>query len=151
MKKALIITAALFMLGLANPIKAQDCEAIIDPYLTTRGFDPATYPADKMDYFCRVSQNAFYMVNTLPNDAIVYNLHDVTDKISGKKIPKNFIVDLTTFSFWGYNFMDFQVRHKNATIYYRLSPNNSARYLAVRNYGEALERTNFPERFINGE
>ena len=33
MKKVLIITAAIFMLGLLNPVKAQDCEAIVGPYL----------------------------------------------------------------------------------------------------------------------
>ena len=39
MKKVLIITAAIFMLGLLNPVKAQDCEAIVGPYLTIRGLD----------------------------------------------------------------------------------------------------------------
>ena len=146
MKKALIITAALFMLGLLNPVKAQDCDAIVGPYLASRGLDSNNYPIEKIEYFCRVSQNSFYLVNEVPEGAVVYNLHVLTNKITGQRIPRDFVVDLNTLSLWEYDFLKFQVEHKNVTIYFRLGPKNTARYLAVRNYGEALDRTNFPER-----
>lgn len=147
MKKALIITAAIFMLGLLNPLQAQDCDAIVGPYLTIRGLDSTSYPIEKIEYFCRVSQNAFYLTNEVPEDAVVYNLRDLTNRITGQKISRDFVVDLNTLSLWEYNFLQFQVEHKNVTIYFRLGPKNTARFLAVRNYGEALDRTDFPERF----
>ena len=147
MKKILIITAIIFMVGLLNPAKAQDCEAIVGPYLTIRGLDPQSYPIEKQEYFCQVSRNTFYLVDEVPEGAPVYNIREVTNRLTGKKVSRDFVVDLNTLSFWEYDFMNFQVSHPYVTIYYRLGSNNTAQYLDVRNYGEALERTNFPERF----
>lgn len=147
MKKVLIITAAIFMLGLLNPVKAQDCEAIVGPYLTIRGLDRESYPIEKFEYFCQVSRNAFYLVNEVPEGAPVYNIRELTNNLTGKHISRDFVVNLNTLSFWEYNFMHFQVSHPYVTIYYRLGPNNTAQYLAVRYYGEALERTNNPDSY----
>lgn len=147
MKKALILTATIFMLGLFNPVKAQDCDAIVGPLLQERGLTKDTYPIEKIEHFCQVSQNSFYLTDQTPEGAVIYDLSDLTNKFTNRKIPHNFVVDLNTLSLWEYNFLEFQVRHSGVTIYYRLGQNNSAQYLAVRYYGEALERTNYPERY----
>lgn len=146
MKKTLFITVAAFLLGLSAPVKAQDCDAIVAPLITIRNLDDS-YPAEKLAHYCQISQNSFYFTEQIPDDAVAYNLREVTNSLTGENIPKNFVVDLNTFSYWGYNFIQFQAKHQHQTIYFRLGSNNTYPYLAVRPREEAHARTDYPERY----
>lgn len=147
MKKAIFTTFAIILMGWASQAKAQDCDAILQPLYALLGTTAETYPEDKAAERCLFSQNSFYLTNDLPHGATIFRLTELTDKLTGQKVADDFTVDLNTFSYYQYNFYDFQRQDFNRTIYFQIGPRSRHEYLAVRSFNEALDRTTHPEQF----
>ena len=148
MKKTLLIIAAA-VIGLAGNAQTQsqrDCNKIVEAYFATTGHDPETYPEDKFEYRCQWSANAFYFADAVPSTATVFDFAELTNAITGNHPAADFKVDLNTFSYYAYNFLDFQVQDYHSEIYFRLQGNDHA-YLVVRQWDEIMDRTNWPEKY----
>ena len=120
MKKIVLFAMACMAMGLWGSLKAQDCNEIVRPYFLINQIDSNEYPEGKLEWRCHYSRNAFYMV----------------DKV----------VDLDHLSYWEYDFQDFQFKHYDYTIYFRLQ-NGPRKYLAVRTRIEMADRTDHPEHY----
>ena len=146
MKKTVFIalTTVLFLAG--NRLCAQDCEAIVAPYLSLGHIDRAEYPQPKFEWRCNFSHNSFFVVDEVPQGATVFSISELRNLLTDKNLPANYVVNLETFSYWGYNFIDFQAQDYHRTIYFS-TPGSSHRYLAVRCWDEAYDRTEFPENY----
>lgn len=137
------IVASLLFCSFAQ---AQDCEAIVAPFLQMKGIKAADYPEGKAKDRCLFSQNSFYLTNEVPQASLVFEFGELTNMLT-QQHPENNEVDLNTLSYYLYNFMDFQVRDYHRTIYFHIG-NKDYRYLAVRCYDETMDRTYFPEKYI---
>lgn len=146
MKK--VIFTLIILTGLAGTAMAQDCEAIVGPFFTLNGIDPDNYPTDKYAYRCLFSQNSFFLTDQAPEGSTIYNLSELTDLLTGLKVPENFVINLDNFSIYRYDFREFQRYDHHRTVYFRLGRNNQYHYLAVRSYDEASRRTYYPEEYI---
>ena len=114
--KKLVIIAALFIS--ATGLKAQDCEAIMLPYFNGNMDRLEEYrfnAPEKFMYRCVFAQAAFYESDTVPAGAEVIDISKVVEYSTGKKLSRNVVVDLNTFSFYAYNFGEFQVRNNSLT------------------------------------
>lgn len=147
MKKIIIAAIAILAIGLTNQSKAQDCRSIVGPLIVLRGIDTNTYPAEKLDNYCQFSQNAFFITNQPPANAIVHDISELTNTVTGERVNQDFIADLNTISYWGYNFYNFRPRGEEGPIYFRMGRGRAVQYLAVRSYNEAMARTTHPEEF----
>jgi len=147
MKRNLSVVALFVMLAMSGKGLAQNCEAIVTPYLTLHGYTQANYPADKFEYRCTFSQNAFYLCDSVPQDATTFPITMLTNLVEKAYVPANFVVDLNTFSYYAYNFMAFQKEDYHRTIYFVLGEGNAHHYLAVRCYDETMARTDYPEKY----
>ena len=146
MKKIFLttITATLFLMG--NHLFAQDCEAIVAPYLRLGNIDRAEYPQPKFEWRCNFSHNTFFVTDQITEGATVFSISALRNLITDKTLPSNYSVNLETFSYWAYNFMDFQSQDYHRTIYFE-TPGSEHRYLGVRCWDEAYDRTEFPENY----
>ena len=147
MKKIIFTFLILLALGWTNMSQAQDCSAIVRPLCMQMGYDTTSYPAEKLAYWCQFSQNAFFTTQTVPEGAIVHDISEVTDLFTGNKIPKGFVADLNTLSYFQYDFDEYRPRNYKKPIYFRMGDKGSSLYLAVRSYTEAMGRTDHPEEF----
>lgn len=146
MKKFILALTALFFVCAGAQSQAQDCDAIVQPYFTLNHIDKATYPVDKMEWDCSFSQNAFYFCDTVPAGSQVFYTSELTNVLTGQHAPRDLKVNLNTFSYYQYDFIQFQMKDYHRTIYFALEGNDHA-YLAVRHVDAMYERTNHPERF----
>lgn len=153
MKKVIFIVFAVAVMGWAGHCQSEDsslsrdCDAIVRPYIDLNYIDAETYPAEKLQYRCDFSKAAFYIVSEVPNGATVFDLSDLTNLVTGRKVPQDYPVDLNTFSYYAYNFMDFQRQDFKNTIYFRMGSRRDHRYLAVRSTTETSLRITYPEKF----
>ena len=147
MKKIIFTVIVLFAMGWANMSQAQDCRAIVRPFYIQTGTDSTTYPIEKEEHLCLLSQNALFLTQQVPSGATVYDLSELTNIITDEKLAQNAEIDLNTFSYWGYDFYRFRPQGKGTTVYFRIGSRSDHRYLGVRSYGEALARTDHPEQF----
>lgn len=147
MKKIILTAIALVMLACTN-VMAQDCKTIVEPLIIMRDLDTNTYPAEKLDLFCQISANQFYMTNEVPKNAKVFNITQLRNVLTGENIPEDFVVDLNTLSYYRYNFLDFQVQDFEHTIYFQVGRKSDKTYLAVRSVVEAKMRTYYPENYV---
>ncbi|MBR5784420.1 MAG: hypothetical protein IKY43_04550 [Bacteroidales bacterium] len=86
---------------------------------------------DKLDYYCKVAQASFYKTNTLPANAIVYQISAVVNKRTNENLSQSVEINLDTFSVFAYNFDTYRYRHWNQEVYFETSdPVN--RYLVLR-------------------
>ena len=147
MKKVILLIIAVVSFGwTAFAQTGKDCNAILRPFYAQRGLSPDTYPAEKSEHFCNFSTNSFYFVDQLPHGAVFFSFSVLTNLMTGEKAPANTRVDLNTFSYFTYDFPTFQGQFPYKTIYFELVGNDH-RYLAVRPYGEAIDRTEYPEKY----
>lgn len=86
------------------------------------------------------------MVDKIPENAIVYNFTELTNLVTKQHPSADFVVDLDHLSYWEYDFQDFQFKHYDYTIYFRLQ-NGPRKYLAVRTRIEMADRTDNPEHY----
>lgn len=147
MKK--VIFTLIILTGLAGTAMAQDCEAIVGPFLYLRGIEPSDYPEGKFEYRCTFSRNTFFLTDQVPQGSTIRDISELTDKMTDRNLAENFVVDLNTISLYRYDFERFQ-KGKDAerTIYFRLKGSNTHRYLGVRCYNDAMRRTSNPEEFV---
>jgi len=147
MKKIIFTTLIVFTMGWAGKIQAQDCNAIVRPLIILRNIDTNYYPAEKLAQYCIFSQCAFFITNQVPSDAIVNEITSLSNSVTGERVPQDFVADLNTISYWGYNFFEFRPRGYQQPIYFRMGSGSSVQYLGVRSYDEAMARSTEPERF----
>ncbi len=128
MKNVKLLCASI-LICFAMTVKAQDCYKLVSP-----NFSEAVYnstPADKLDYYCKVAQASFYKTNTLPTNAIVYQISAVVNKRTNENLSQSVEINLDTFSVFAYNFDTYRYRHWNQEVYFETSdPVN--RYLVLR-------------------
>jgi len=148
MKKIVLSVIAILLFGaMANAQTQRNCEAILRDYFAVSGHDPETYPEGKAEWRCLFSSNAFYLTDEITNDGVVFLFSELTNRITGEHPAANTPVDLNTFSYYTYNFLDFQAQYYHSTIFFQLE-GNTHRYLAVRCWDETFDRTENPEKYI---
>ena len=147
MRKIIFTALIVFALGWAEKIQAQDCDAIVRPLCIQRNLDPSIYPAEKLAQYCLFSRCAFFITNQVPREAIVNDISDLTNTITHEKVRQDFVADLNSISYWGYNFNEFRPRGYERPIYFRMGKGRTAQYLGVRSYNEAMARSTHPEQF----
>lgn len=120
------------MLG-AMGAKAQSCETIMLPYFGGDVDAMNSYPQEKFEWRCNYARAAFYESDTVPAGAVMYSITEVERKADGKNLPSSFTVDLTTLSYYAYNFRDIQSRYLkgNVTICFS-TPSSGHPYLVLR-------------------
>ena len=100
---------AMMLMAVAGT-QAQNCEALLLPYFGSTA-RMAEYPADKLDWYCCYAQAAFYESDTVPATADLFSISEVQLVATGARVSSDFVVDLTTLSYYAYNFHDFQMRY----------------------------------------
>lgn len=138
---------AAMLLAMAGA-KAQDCEALVLPFFGGNAERMAQYPAEKLAYRCQYARNAFYVSDTVPAGVQVIEISEVKEKLTGKNLPANIRIDLATFSYYAYDFIDFQTRYPkcDVTLCFH-TPGSEHPYLVLRSIDETYFRTEFPERY----
>lgn len=134
--KRLIPIVALLLLALNAG--AQDCESIVLPRF---GYDTAAfqnYPEGKILYLCWYSQASFYESDTVPAGVEVFNIGEVREAHGTNYLPQSYVVDLTTLSYYAYNFQEFQQRYRrgNVTLCFA-TPSSTHPYLVLRSIEES--------------
>lgn len=147
--KRTIILSVLCLMAFAS-LSAQNCEAIMLPYFNGNEKQMNEYPAPKLEWRCKYSQNAFYVTDNVPEGAELHALSELVDKMTGKNLTDDFVVDLNYLSYYQYNFMDLQLHSPkgDASIYFA-TPKSEHRYLVVRSCDETYRRTEFPQNYQN--
>jgi hypothetical protein len=147
MKKIIFTFIVVLAFGSTNTGWAQDCSTIVRPMVLQRGIDTNTYPAEKLEFFCHYSQNSFFITTQVPQGAIVHDINELTDLMSGEKVSRSFVADLNTLSIWRYNFNEFRPKDVKDPIYFRMGQGTGIQYLGVRVHNEAMARTLYPEQY----
>ena len=145
MKKIVLTLLVVLACGWTSRCQAQDCAAIVRPFCILEGIDTNTYPAEKLEMYCQLSRCAFFITSHAPKGAIVHDISVLTNTLTNEKVPQDFVVDLNTISYWGYNFDRFRPLNYPQPVYFRMGHGNSAQYLGVRSYAEAMARSANPE------
>ncbi len=146
MKKVLYIAVIIAMVGIGSKLSAQNCTEIVRPYLEFRNIPQSQYPQEKFDWRCNFSRNSFYMCDSVPEGAKVFSISALTNNITKQHPAENYVVDLNVFSYWAWDFINFQKEDYFNTIYFD-THNATNRYLAVRSWEEAYSRTERPEKW----
>lgn len=128
MKKSRLLSVCIFIC-LAMTVTAQNCHQLVSPHFSEDVYN--SMPDEKLDYYCRYAQAAFYKTNELPDSAIVYQISDVVNKQTNVALPQTVQIDLNTFSIFAYNFDSFQHRHWDKEVYFETSDTTN-RYLVLR-------------------
>lgn len=121
------------MLMIFAGASAQNCDVIMLPYFGGDADRMAEYPAEKLDWRCRYARAAFYESDTVPSFAYVYSIADVTNRATGENLTEDYVVDLSTLSYYGYNFNDLQLQYKSPrqVLCFR-TPASAHPYLVLR-------------------
>lgn len=126
------------MLTVYIGVRAQDCNAIVLPMF---GNDPAVMantPDDKIAYWCYFSQASFYESDTVPAGVDVYNISQVREAHGTTYLSQDYVVDLTTLSYFAYNFTDFQHQYSKGNVTLCFStPSSTHPYLVLRSIDDA--------------
>lgn len=133
MRKVILLALMCTAIGSWGHVQAQNCDKLLAPYFERNNRTPEEYPIEKANQICRFARAAFYFTDKLPENAVVFNITDVTNYLTGKKISRDYVVDLEEMSYYAYNFDYFQNTNDKRTIYFRLT-NGKYRYLALRSY-----------------
>lgn len=129
----LLVLLAAGTLGL----RAQNCEAIVLPMFGGDRAKMARCPAEKIDYHCRYSRNAFYVSDTVPEWAEMHALTELKDNATGKSLTEDYVVDLGTLSYYAYNFVDMQCSYRETDVVICFpTPKSEHPYLVLRSLDE---------------
>ena len=137
-KPVLLLMLLATVLTVANRAAAQNCNSLVQPKFADA---PGIYnqlPQHKIQFYCNFAYNAFYWSDTLPQNAVVYNISDVTCKATGTNIAQNQTINLDFFSYYAYNFDEFQNRNYHSFIYFRVGMGTSVRYLVLRDFNTIM-------------
>lgn len=112
---------------------AQNCESIVLPLFNNDTARLAECPVEKMMQICWYSQASFYEADTVPAGVDVFNISEVRETHGTNYLPSDYVVDLTTLSYYAYNFQSFQQRYRrgNVTICFS-TPSSTHPYLVLR-------------------
>lgn len=146
MKKIILMAVAFLATGLWGNLSAQDCNEIVRPYFLLNNVDSTEYPEGKLEWRCNYSKNAFYLVDQVPENAIVHDFTELTNMLTKQHPSSDYVVDLNHLSYYMFDFVQFQYQHYDYTIYFRLK-NGPKKYLALRNITEMTERTERPQNY----
>ncbi len=121
----------------ALSLKAQSCETIMLPFFNGDVDAMNSYPDEKFEWRCAYGRAAFYESDVIPAGAEVYSITQVVNKEDGQSLPENYQVDLTTLSFYAYNFKDLQLQYPNCNVTICFStPASEHPYLVLRSINE---------------
>lgn len=146
MKKVVVVLVLMLLVSVG--VKAQNCRDIVLPHVGYSQDALNDMPNEKLQWYCDYSHNSFYLTDQVPSDAVVYDVNEVKS-VRDKSIsltPEQ-ANNLSTLSYYAYNFNEFQARHFEATVYFR-TPNAAHGYLALRTVKETFGRTDYPENYI---
>ena len=133
MKKIMTLGAMVLML-MCGVAQAQDCEYIVS--FKSRNLD--RIPPSKIDYFCRLSQNSFFVTNSVPTGATVYSISELKEISTQMHVPSNYVVNLDSLSLYRYDFARYQSMNENV---YFLTEGSEYMYLGLRGYYAVREMT----------
>lgn len=141
-----VMTLAIGVSGL----KAQDCRAIVLPMFNGDEARLDSYPVEKLEWRCKYARNALYVSDTVPAGAVVMSITEVRNRQTGEYMTNETSIDLTTISYYAYNFNEMQLQYPkcNVTICYS-TPGAEHPYLVLRSIDETYFRTEFPEMYEN--
>ena len=145
MKNLVPLFVLVVLLG-GKTIQAQDCHAIVLPKCNYDEELLASMPEEKLAIHCAYAYNMFYFADEWPEGAPIYAIEEVKFYRDGTKLDKNIKIDLETFSYYAYNFVEFQAKHNGKEIYF-MTPGSEHPYLVLRTGQEAGLRADYPERY----
>ena len=133
--KRIVFLVALMMGAIS--LKAQSCETIMLPYFNGDVMAMNDYPDEKFEWRCAFARAAFYVSDEIPAGAEVYQITSVVSKEDGVSLPQDYQVDLTTLSYYAYNFKELQLQYPkgNVTICFS-TPASEHPYLVLRSLDE---------------
>ena len=142
------IVLTIMCIAAFTTLKAQNCEAIMLPFFGGNAELMANYPEPKFEWRCAYSRNAFYVSDTVPEDAEMHSLGELRNKMTKETLGEDFVVDLNTLSYYAYNFQQLQLQYPegNVTICFP-TPKSTHKYLVLRSLDETYFRTEFPENY----
>ncbi|MBP3763952.1 MAG: hypothetical protein J6I49_08785 [Bacteroidales bacterium] len=134
------IVLALVLAASFAGVKAQNCEVLLLPYFGNDAERMAEYQSsvpDKFAWRCAYARSAFYESDTVPAGAALYNISEVQDRQSGNHLSAQTVIDLSTFSYYAYNFYTFQVSFPTgAQTLCFATPGSAHPYLVLRSLDE---------------
>lgn len=149
MKRLIVFASLLTVAVMAN---AQNCNALVLPYFGGDTARMAQYPESKLDWYCLFAQSAFYESDTIPAGAEVHSLSEVLDKASLQPMSAQYVVNLSTLSYFAYNFEALQQEYRSGTkVVYFPTPYSTHPYLVLRCIDEIYRMTEeaWSERYNN--
>lgn len=152
MKKTAVFALFALLLGFAGNIKAQyapDCDALILPRYNNDTTVLDILAPEKAEWLCTYAHNALYLTNSAPRTANIHDISEVRCFQTNEFLPANYVVDITTFSVYGFNFSDFQYQHRDEDVYFRVGNQNN-QYMVLRNVRETNRLTDEALRSGNG-
>ncbi|MBR1784291.1 MAG: hypothetical protein IJ760_02500 [Bacteroidales bacterium] len=129
----------LFAVVAAYGLKAQSCDSIL---MSRFGGDRdliASYPQEKIDFYCAFAHSAFYVTDTMPENAVVRSLSEVKRLSDGVALPLDYVVDLEHLIYYDYNFEAIQSQYtqlKDPICF--PTPASDKKYLILRSYLDML-------------
>lgn len=135
----LLRIVVLVMIIAPGSALAQDCDAIVLPFLNNDVQRLNQYPAHKMAYRCAFSQFSFEVADDVASGAPLHEISEVVDRFTGSNIPSDIKIDLNTLSYYQYDFNRFQGLHAEGPIYFH-TPSSEHPYLVLVSFREAAER-----------
>lgn len=134
MKKIVLIAA---LMASVIGLKAQNCEQLMLPYFNGDANAMAGYPQEKFEWRCAFARAAFYESDTVPAGAEVYPITEVQSYADGTNLTADFVVDLSTLSFYAYTFKEIQLRYSKCNVTIAFStPASEHRYLILRSIND---------------
>lgn len=122
-----------FVMGL----KAQNCTALVLPYFNGDAAAMAACPQEKLDWLCAFARAAFYESDTVPAGAEICPIGEVRIKADGRYLTDGLAVELTTLSFYAFNFSEIQRKYQNNDMVICFpTPNSKHPYLVMRSVNE---------------
>lgn len=136
-RTALILVMLLAAFG---GVKAQNCEALVAPRFGYNADRMAACPSDKLEWYCCYARAAFYESDTLPASADLFSITEVQAINGGAYLPADYVVDLSTLSYYAYTFLYFQQRypHGDKTLCFS-TPSSAHPYLVLRSIDDMTE------------
>lgn len=137
--KKIVFLAVMIMTAIG--LKAQDCEALVLPYFEGNTESLEYYKSvapEKYNFRCAFAQSAFYESDTVPAGIQIHSISEVVEKASGNHLPNDIVIDLNTFSYYAYNFNQFNMGDNVTLRVYFSTPNSQHPYLVLRTYGEMM-------------
>ncbi|MBP5536167.1 MAG: hypothetical protein J6X62_05175 [Bacteroidales bacterium] len=140
MKKTVFILMLMLAVAMAANAQTRDCRQIVLPHVGFNQSHLNMMSEEKLQWHCTYSEQSFFETDALPAGAVVYDISVLVDLRTGDNVSSSFVVNLTTLSYYAYNFGDFQGLNGDMTIYFR-TPSSRHAYLGVYSAQEAFERT----------